>query len=360
MPSVRDAIVIPPELATASSDALERVRRRLSRELHTEIICHARLLSRSWDQVPLQSCCYFVLTAGEHRAVVELGLELSAALLDRLAGGRNLSFAPSELSEPERAGLSYLALAALQAIHDVLGASPAAQLIRSGIDPRLISFASPDRLRGFLPSAQQQWITVEIPITVGQMLDGAVRIFFPAAALQPLSVPHDIPLPYATADRRIEPPKVYEAALLLETTELTATERAALSAGQCVAIPGLTYDRSGFSAPHARLQFPHIMFRGSLAGGEFRVVALDDAKRDGAARGEHSAAPAPPLTFDLELARFRVDVTELHTLTNGSILPLHIPTTQAVTLLLRSRPFGSAELTDHDGGIAARLVSIYA
>ena len=68
--------------------------------------------------------------------------------------------------------------------------------------------------------------------------------------------------------------------------------------------------------------------------------------------------PPLPVEVEVELTRLRLSVSELATLRQGSLVPLHINSSEPVVLRVGDRAVARAELVEIEGEVGARILAL--
>lgn len=337
-------------LAVAAKAGLDGLALELGQLFATPVTCAARVLDASTEPATClgRNAQFALLHLGaiDATALVELDSALVAMLVQYAAGATEVAVSVTKLTRVEEAALGWVALSALASLRR-------AEELERRLAPRLVGLVH-DRgaaLQHLAPRARH--LTTEISLTAAGRT-GCARLVMPSQALvralrsglQAASAPLAGRLAAATVQARCV------AGLVL----LERAEAQILTGGDVVLFPQLRLERNVL-AGRTRLVTPSFELRGDLSSAGFTFTHL----RTTAPTKENpmsSDATTLPVEVEIELARVRLPLSELGSLTPGHVMALKLDVTGPVTLRVGDQAFARAELVEIEGSVGARIIEL--
>ncbi len=276
--------------------------------------------------------------------VLELEINVAMSLLAAIAGSTDRAPALG-LSRIEEAALGWLALEALSVVRQH-------RFVEERLRPRLVGvFIHRRDVLDALPPTPG-WAATDVRVSLPGV-EGRGQLLMPTGAALAALMHEPVSAPAAIAPEILA--AGYEFSVSGGPAFLSAADAAQLSEGDVVLFSELKLC-AGLLSGEVRLAGRPGTLTGELSPQGFhqRRAQARNIKERTMAKEDSSL----PVDVEVELARVRLTLEDLHTLRSGSVLPLSLNAAQLVTLRIGDRPVAKAELVDIDGELGARIVSL--
>lgn len=335
-----------PKALEEGKRVLQLIESALQKDLDASLQLKGRLLD-----APIQLpkgfspyAAYAVIELSQHgaHAILEVEYPVLVSMLSMIGGGAARQAPISRLTRIEEAGFGFAVLLALGELrkHDFW---------QKYFAPRLLSlFNSYSELTPFF-SHNTEYVAIEVEMHTGA-LTGLARVLIPKdvaeGAWTGMEVPQTSKVPDAFLHASISlwpfagPCKVPRA------------EFSGLANGDVLVFPNISEGNQLFGA--CRLVGAGLEFKGKLSASGYEVQHLSTC----ASIQEVSMSSSLPIEVEIELAKIRIPLSELHTIRPGAILPLHVTPRDLVLLRVGDTHIAQAELVNVEGQIGARIVKM--
>lgn len=339
-----------PSLHEEAFAGLAQLAEGLSTRLDLPLSLEAELLPGQLRASQLRSPSAFALlsfrTGG--RGLLELEGRLATALVARLAGVAQPAAVTRPLSEGELAATELLLLDLLVAL-ETTPLAPWAPRLESVVGSAAQLCSSLDLRRPHVALA----VRLRSPA-----LQGELRLILPAAEVHrrcATATTAALPLDARLGARGCA------LSLVAGHARLTAADWAALDAGDVVLLDDLQRVEGALTGP-ARLHHPAFTLLGQLGRGglTFHAATRPESAMKSSDTVPNLKAVSLPIELEVQLARVRLPLSELHALEAGKLLPLHLPLGEPVVLRMDGQDVALAELVDIEGEVGARVLRLLA
>ncbi|MDQ3263336.1 MAG: FliM/FliN family flagellar motor switch protein [Myxococcota bacterium] len=345
-----------PGLAAAAQALLAPIASAIGDQIGAPVTLRARLLDGTFSPraslAPLSGYAVFELSAANATAVLDLELPFLVAMLGRVAGAPGRIGPATTFTRIEEAAFGLVTLAGLTAVRR-------ADAFERQFAPRLTALTH-DRAEVLSRIDETlAYVALEVGITLADQ-SGVGRLLLPARTLQILSetfpsLPTPVPELPATVSRARIPAQVCAG-----TCALRADELRALQPGDVVLLGDLRVT-AGQVHGAARVATALFDLSGELSPAGFVTQrGTPRAFPQEPPMSVNPAEPFPPLPLEVEveLTRLRLSVSELANLRAGSLVPLHINSSEPVVLRVGDRAVARAELVEIEGEVGARILAL--